>query len=248
MSEVRGKKYLPIIITLTFLASLMLMSAPVKAEPHVKVYVDMPQGFIPGVAAGSTVTIDIMIVTTGITDCEPDGITGWGMDVEVDPDVLDINLTTNLPPPIPPPPPKAKVIGAKEGYFLYGYTAMMGLGAPTLLPGTSDPLTGYWDEISEMIMPTPAGGAGDYISSTCPKLVTLEVTSKSETAYSKIDLIDVEYMDATGAWHGVEEVIDGHYNPPEVPEFPLGAAFQVGLIVAVAYVWWTRRRKLKVVP
>jgi hypothetical protein len=39
----------------------------------------------------------------------------------------------------------------------------------------------------------------------------------------------------------------GEPEPP-VPEFPLGAAVEIGLIVAVAYIWWTRRRKLMEVP
>jgi len=243
---VRGKKYLPIIITLTFLASLVLMSAPVKApDPYVKVYVDMPQGYIPGAPADSPVLIDIMIETSGIDDGTIGGIMGWGMDVQVDPDVLDVNLEAGGG--FPPTPPKAFVIGADEGYFLYEYTALMYYDPPTLMKGTSDPSTGYWDEIAEMIMGV-SDGAGDYVSGLYPNLVTLNVTSKSETAYSKIDLIDVEYMTADGVWHPVDEVIDGHYNAPPTPEFPLGAAFQVGLIVAVAYVWWTRRRKLKVVP
>jgi hypothetical protein len=244
VSEVRGKKYLLVTITSLFIAGLMLMVAPVKAEAFVRVYVDQPQGFISGVPAGDTILINIMIETTGITDGTIDGIVGWGMDVEVDPAVLDVNLVAPPPPPFPPPPPPATAI---QGDFLPTYAGWYGLTA-TLLPGTSDPSTGYWDEISEQIMPSPGHGAGDYTSGLSPLLVTLSVTSKSETAYSKIDLIDVEYMDAAGDWHAVDDVGDGDYNAPVTPEFPLGAAFQVGLIAAVAYVWWTRRHKLKEVP
>jgi hypothetical protein len=212
----RRKKYLLVIIALTVIASIVLMRVPVKApDPYVRVYVDQPLGYIPGVPADSTVTIDILIETSDIGDNTVDGIAGWGMDVEVDPAVLDINLTAGGG--FPPVPPKAKAIGAVAGYFLYEYTVMMSLGAPSLLSGASNPLTGYWDEMAEMIMPTPSGGAGDYTSENYPKLVTLQVTSKSETAYSKIDLIDVEYMDADGVWHAVDEIIDGDYNQPTGP-------------------------------
>ena len=74
---------------------------------------------------------------------------------------------------------------------------------------------------------------------------------------SESDQVDMTCID-TGfyGWYHVEWVnpapvpCDGladlivTYKEP-VPEFPLGAAVEVGLIVAVAYIWWTRRRRLK---
>ena len=72
----------------------------------------------------------------------------------------------------------------------------------------------------------------------------------SQTEYSLIDISDAAYWTPDGVKHAIpdEDITDGHYCPPPVPEFPLGAAVEVGLIVAVMYIWWTRRRKLKVVP
>lgn len=188
-----------LVFLLMFLSSLATVGVPVKAEePYVKVYVDQPLGYVPGVDPANPVLINVTIEVSGIADNSPEGIIGWQMDVTVDPDVLNLS--------------RASVIGARFGYFLYDFTKRYGYPPPILLPGIPDPVTGYWDEIEEHTL--AAGGAGEQSSWLSPKLVTLVLYSKSETEYSTIDLINVEYMDALGLWHPVDEVIDGHYNQP----------------------------------
>jgi hypothetical protein len=66
------------------------------------------------------------------------------------------------------------------------------------------------------------------------------------------DQFDFEYIDDPGVthWAHLDDVttdifLSFKYKEPPEPEFPLGAAVEVGLIVAVAYIWWTRRRRLK---
>jgi hypothetical protein len=65
------------------------------------------------------------------------------------------------------------------------------------------------------------------------------------------DQFDFEYVGEAGThWAHLDDVTTDIFlsfkqKEPPVPEFPLGAAVEVGLIVAVAYIWWTRRRRLK---
>ncbi|RLI45954.1 hypothetical protein DRO69_04195, partial [Candidatus Bathyarchaeota archaeon] len=186
---------------------------------HVKVYVNQPQGYIPGVPEGTHFQIDIMIETNGFVDFGTPSICGWSVDLQVNPDVISINTTAPSPPPFPPPPPDAKIIGSEAGYVMYDYDQLLGSpNPPALLPGTAYPTTGYWDEITEIFVPMPSTGFGDYMTQTYyggpAPLVTIEVTSKNETAYSLIDLLDVKWVDGNNKWHDVDNVIDGHYNPP----------------------------------
>lgn len=222
--EVRIKT-LEVAVILVLSATLACMTVPVKAQPFVRVYVDQPQGYIPGQPEGEKVTVDVIIEVSGISDNTPEGIVGWEMGVSVDPYVLD--------------PYAAK--GAMFGYFLYDFAMDYGYEYPTLFQGSIDHTTGYWNGLTEQIMPTPLGGAGE--GYTLYKLVTLEFYSKSLEAYSIIDLMDVEYMDATGTWHLVDEVIDGNYNPPPTPEFPLGAALEILFMPAIIYILWRKQRK-----
>jgi hypothetical protein len=83
------------------------------------------------------------------------------------------------------------------------------------------------------------------MSANYPSLLTVQLTSLSDTQSCVIELTGVKYRTGDGVWHDPDVVDDVYYGPPEVPEFPLGAVVQVGLIAAVAYVWWTRRHKLK---
>ncbi|MFQ5822363.1 MAG: hypothetical protein ACE5I5_20505 [Candidatus Heimdallarchaeota archaeon] len=222
----RGRKYFTVLFTsLIFLFALATATMPVKAVPWVKVYVDMPDGYIPGVPAGTVIRVNLIIEVSGIIDDSSGGIVGWGMDVQVDPDVLT--------------PRRAR--GAAMGYFLWEFADWYWYDYPTLLGGTIDATTGYWDEISEQIMPTPPGGAGE--GYTLYKLVTLEFISNSETAYSLIDLVNVEYYTADRVWHAVDEVVDGHYNVPPVPEFPLGVGLMIMLAPAIPIVYLWRLRK-----
>jgi len=224
LDKARGKTCSAILIaSLIFALSLVTPIRPAKAqEPFVKVYVYQPLGYIPFVAPGSPVTIDIMIETSGISDGTDGGIVGWGLNVQVDPNVLDINLTAPPPPPFPPPPPPAKIIGKEAGYFLYEYGLLYGI-TPTLMAGSSDPTTGYWNDIAETFIPNPLHGAGNYTSGLYPNLVTLEVTSKSDTQPCLIDLVSGFYKTGEAApfnVYPVDILVDGYYGPqPPHAEF-----------------------------
>ncbi len=169
--------------------------------PYVKVYVDQPLGYIAGVPIGESFTVDIIIEVSNITDYSLEGIVGWGMNLTVDPDVLTIS----------------GVMGAASGYFLWEFADWWFEPYPIQLFNIN--ATAGLGDVTEQIIPTPIGGAGDSWSGL--KLVTLEFTSKSETKYSLIDLIDVEYMTPDGMWHPVNEVVDGYYNPPPAPDLSI---------------------------
>ncbi len=213
----RGKQYFVVlVISFIFLFGLTLAITPLIAQPGpwVKVYVDYSGSTtIPFQSVGTKFGFNVMIETHGFTD----GLGGmyeiiaWGMDIRVDPSVLNVDLVAPPPPPFPPPPPPASVV---QGNFLATYAGWYGLTA-NLLSGTTDPTTGYWDDIAEALMPTPAHGAGDYVSSTYPILVTVQMTSKSTTQPCLIDLIDVEWRSPNGNWYPVDVVVDGFYGEKE---------------------------------
>jgi hypothetical protein len=207
------------------------MIVPVKATPFIRVYVDQPpEGYILGVPEGTLVEVDLIIEVSGILDNTPQGIVGWAMDVAVDPNVLE---------------PSGLVSGAKVGYFLYEFATEYDYPPPILDPGIVS--NGYWSELTEIIISTqPAGGAGADYSGR--KLVTIMFYSKSEDLTSIIDLIDIAYLDATGTWYPVDEVIDGHYNPPPVPEFPIGPALEILFIPVIIYILWSSKHRKKVLP
>ncbi len=121
-------------------------------------------------------------------------LVGWGLFAQVDPDVLNIT----------------RAIGAASGYFLWEFADWWFEPYPTQLSSIN--ATEGLANVAEMLMPLPAGGAGDPWSGL--KLVTLEFRSKSETAYSKIDLPRIEYYTANGDWYPVNEIVGGHYNQP----------------------------------
>jgi PKD repeat protein len=199
----KAKNYLLVLIVLLmFSSSLPMLNVPVKAlEPYVRVYVYQPLGYIPGVDPGPF-QVDIYIETSGITDNSMQGIVGWAIDIQVDPGVIDLSY--------------AYAYGAQRNYTLWQFARNYTYPGPTLLQGWANATTGFWDDLAEMIMPAPPGGAGDATTASYPKLVTLEFDALSKTAYSRIDLIDVEYMITDGTWHAADEVKDGYYNPPPV--------------------------------
>lgn len=201
-----------------------LSSDPVIVLSHakVKVYVCQPLGYIPFETPGDSqaVNITIMIETGGISDGKsgfPSGIVGWGLNLQVDPDVLDINTTAPPPPPFPLPPAAAKITGGKDGFFLMEYTKTMGLPTPTFMGGRSNPVTGYWRDIAEALMPNPGYGAGNYTSGLYPKLVTIQVTSKSDTQPCWIDIVSAYYKLWNGTVYPVEIIEDGYYGGPPPP-------------------------------
>lgn len=165
--------------------------------PYVKVYVDQPLGYIPFVAPGGRFNVDIRIEMSGIIDNSAEGIVDWGMTVCFDPDVLELG----------------RVVTGTFGYLLFDFADgwLPPIYEPQLTIIPPPPEGGCWD-ISEVIVPTPPGGAGDPWSGW--KLVTLQFKSKSDTQSCLIDLKNVEYMTPDGAWHSVDVVIDGFYGAP----------------------------------
>ena len=230
----RGRKqFLILAISIVFMLGITTAIVPIRAAtPTVRIYVDQSLGYLPFEAPGTKFTFTINIATSGIADGTTAGIVQWKMDIRVDPNVLDINTTVGTPPPFPPP--YAAKFSAGPGHFLYEYTVMMGLHAPSMFLGINDPLTGYQDEINEVGIPDYPTGAGDYLSSTYPKLLTVEITSKNDTQGCLIDLIDVMYRTPATGWHYAEQVEDGYYGtpptfmsnlPPFDPTAPIGSTW-----------------------
>ena len=207
----RGK-YVLTLIVLTCLASLAIVSVPlpVQASPSpVKFYVDMPDGYIPGVPPGSSFGIDIYIEAPDLTYDSVGGMVQYRLDLLVDPDVFDLS--------------RVRTKGAMAGYCLWDFADDMWYDYPTIFAGEANATTGYWKGISEVIMPTPATGYGEigkpgWVST---KLIRLEFKTStdpaSETAYSKLNLL-CEFRDADGVWHPVYDE-DGHYNEPPTQKF-----------------------------
>ncbi len=251
------KKYLSVIVVLLmFLSGLPTISVPASfPSPWVKVFVDQPLGYIPSVAPGTHFRIDIMIVTSGFVDAGSPSIVGWGLDLQVNPDVISINTTAPPPPPFPPPPPDAKLIGSEAGYVMYDFNPPDPYPILSELdPGEANATSGYWDDISEVLMPLPSGGIGDYMTNVFyggpAKLITFEVTSKSDTQGCLIDLINVEFLTPDNVWHPVDIVIDGYYGttPPSVPEFPIGLALEILFIPVIIYIFWRSKQRKKLLP
>jgi hypothetical protein len=79
-----------------------------------------------------------------------------------------------------------------------------------------------------------------------------EPDTEPNGVFDPSDQFDFEYIDDPGVthWAHLDEVTTDiflSFKDKEEPEmeFPLGVAVEVGLIAAVAYIWWTRRRRLK---
>jgi hypothetical protein len=245
---VRAKTYLSLLALASIFLGTIAAAMPVKAAPGpvtIEIQRDAYVPYIPGVAVGGWVWISVDIGSPYSWDLTSSGIVGWTFDVHVDRDVLQV----------------WGAYGATFDYFLYDFIDWNMLGAehyPSLLVGEVNDTTGDMRDIAEFIMGYEALGQGaggnsypeDWWYGSVYGLVRLRLRSRSATAYTKIDISDAAYYTVDGTKHTIPDadITDGHYNAPPVPEFPLGAAVEVGLIVAVAYIWWTRRRKLKEVP
>lgn len=263
----RGRKGLLLLaLALTFVLGTVMTSVPmVKAEPgpvKLNAVYRTAAGYYPGQAYMTWLYVHIDIESPYAWDLTRDGIIGYDFDCHVDPAVLR--------------PWSAHA--ATFGYFLYDFIDWNMLGAthyPSILVGSVDQTGGHFYDIAEFIMgygfpevdpalldkgaggnstdPWWYGGTGTLGNGLC--MLRFRVMSTDINAYSFIDIDDAGYwtMDPVtgkGVRHAIpdSDITDGHYNAPPVPEFPLGAAVEIGLIVAVAYIWWTRRRKLREVP
>lgn len=243
----RGKTgLLLIMLALTFLFGAFVTAFPVKASPGpvtLNAVYRTASGYYPGQPQYSWLWVTVDISAPISWDLTSDGVIGWTFDVHVDPAVL-------MP---------WSVHGANFGYYLYDFCDwnMFAVNYPSILVGDIDQANGDMIDIAEFLFGYEALGLGaggnsypedwwyGFDSGLC--LLRFRVASSDINAYSLIDISDVAYWTPDGVKHLIpdEDITDGHYNLAEVPEFPLGAAVEVGLIVAVAYIWWTRRRKLQ---
>jgi hypothetical protein len=78
-------------------------------------------------------------------------------------------------------------------------------------------------------------------------IVYFHVLSDGPPAECPIHIAKATFLDYDLTAYTVTTT-DGYFGAEPVPEFPFGVAAEIGLIVAVAYIWWTRRRKLNGVP
>jgi hypothetical protein len=205
-----------------------------------------PGSYISGLPVGAWVWITIDIESPIGWDLTTDGIVGWTFNLQVDPAVLRV----------------WSVHTSNFDYYLYDcvdwnqdpFGPFTGDNYPTNLVAEVNATTGFIGGFAEFIFgwEDPGVGAGGdsgvaFWYGEANGLCQIRMRSLSETEHSLIDIQDAYYYTPAGKF-AFDVVDDGHYNPPSVPEFPLGAAVEVGLIVAVAYIWWTRRRRLKEVP
>jgi len=192
------KKYAITFTVFMLLTSLAMVSVPVKPQSPTTFYVDQPEGGITGKPIGTVFDVNILV---NASDLEFDGnesITGWGLRIQVDPTVLKFR----------------RVITSTGGYFLFDFADYMWYDLPAKVSGEVEP--GLL-EISEMIMPTPPGGAAtDGILPEPYKLVTIQYESLSQLESTTIDIIDPLYMDTNGTWVPVVDG-DGEYRGEETP-------------------------------
>jgi hypothetical protein len=174
--------------------------------------------------------VDIMW-TTDIVDNSADGMRGWQVTTQVDPNVLT---------------PLA-ITGAVTGYVLNDYVTNWGIGLTTGLVGS---ITYDSIDASEQILGDVTTGAGDASGGamTPMKLVTLIFIPQSLMEHSTIRLLasSLGYQTPDLPWHAVT-LVDGSYNVPVVPEFPLGLGIIMALapIIPIVYIWRLRKNKPK---
>jgi hypothetical protein len=82
-------------------------------------------------------------------------------------------------------------------------------------------------------------------------VITSWIDNDDSGTFNPSDQFDFEFFgEGVTHWAHLDEVTTDIFlsfkekEPPEM-EFPLGVAVEVSLIAAVAYIWWTRRRRLK---
>jgi hypothetical protein len=228
----RHKKSFSILLMLAIPLSIVIASVPVQAASSVTFYVKMPDGYFPGVAPGQLVGGPFpSAVEVWIDSPTGAGIVGWALTVKWDPAVIAIGY--ELYPGF--------VFDLTEGTFLSAGGWPEGT---SFLKGDVNKEAGNVTFVSCMINKyeqLPAGSGADGAAS----LVILFFTSLSQTEYSPIDLFDIDcyYFTQTTPQIYPDDTLDGHYNQPVVPEFPLGSVAPIALIAAIAYIWWVTRRK-----
>jgi len=164
------KKKTVLAIALTFLIGTLFASLETKetsASPNVRIYAEMPaQGYVPGIPAGEILKVNINIESPSEWRDTANGITGWAFFVYVDPEVLEpLTFKSNM-----------------SGYFLCDFAQTHGYS--TNKYGLTKELGIFWD-LAEFIQGYGALGVG---AGGDGKLCELWFRSKSETAYSPIDI------------------------------------------------------------
>jgi len=202
-----GRNLLLMYLIVSILLSLTMVGVPIEAQAPdpVTFYVKMPNGWIPGVAPGDLVPVEVWI------DSPPDaGIVAWTLSLQWDPTVLEIGYFVPFPPP-------GITLDVAEGSWLKNWTDTYPWpDGTTFLEGSIDKEGGKVTTTSCGInkwrdLPSGAGAGGT------GQLVIYYFTSLSETAYSPLDLIDADCeYGTTEKVFSVDVVIDGHYNQPLV--------------------------------
>jgi len=217
MGRVRGRASL-LILTLALtlvLTAIVASTPPVKASGgSVKLRV-REQPYILGVPVNDWVWVSVDIESPIEWDNTTNGIVKWAFDVHVNPDVLT----------------PWGAYGATFDYFLYDFVdrnAHVG-HEPQILLIEVNKTTGVMRDISEFIKDYETLGVGAGGNSSTPGwygepygLCRLRFRSKSETAYSLINITDVAYWTPDGVKHTIpdEDITVGHYNrPPPHAEF-----------------------------
>jgi len=195
MKEMTRKKHLWIPLTLMLLASIAMVNVPVKASSSVKIYInpEIPD-YIPGVAVGEIVDVEVRIESPAGWENTADGIVGWSLYCRVDPDVLNTY----------------DFLGATPGYFLRDFidTNFYPIKhRPQMLVG--DVNASHFMDLAAFIQGYEEIGVGAGGNGT---LCTLQFECTS-VAWTLVDLFDVYYYTLAGVFQA-DIVGDGQYETP----------------------------------
>lgn len=188
----------------------------ITVEPHVPT----PAEPWPKLAVDPEETAKLSIgqtfsVDVAITDIV--GLYAYQYNLTYDPDVLTYTSAYSYPPFTMPLGPGVEVNDA-VGYVAISYAYPFG------------ELTGLWGggDLSSITFTVESDGGS-----------ILNILNATEDAVFSSKLSGV-YGENVQHW-----VFDGvYYAGGVVPEFPLGMALELTLIVAVAYIWWRRKSKI----
>jgi hypothetical protein len=192
------------------------------------------------------VFVDIMI-DSDMTDGAPESMTGYGVKVQVDERYLVPYVFSSY-------------VGVKLGYYLYDFSTVVGIAAPSAAVSTGPNYIDY----AEFFAPPPEGMGAGNATGLEAKLVTLVFLSRSATQHSPLHIVFVDkliggdpgnlgqdgisddWSTPDGFWHPAT-LIDGQYNLPIAPEFPLGITPLILLASAIpiVYLWRIRKRKVR---
>jgi len=174
----------------------------------VRIYPAMPpQGYISGVPLGESITVGIHIESPPEWGNTSSGIIGWAFYVKVDPNVLEPVTVNHMPERSPNFSTDGFLHDFTGEYEYYGHQV---LGVLYVVDKTE----GEFKDIAEFVggwgaLGVGAGGDGE--------LCELQFESKTQTAYTIIDIYEAYYWTADGRRELFDVADDGHYNEPSVP-------------------------------